>query len=519
MKCIGWRHLQQHNTTVDIYKQQFPQSPLRSEASTARKSKSAKLANASRKGVARSDVVKTKISQANKGKDAWNKGIGMSDTQKQTLSQTKKDQYANGSTIHWNTGNITPNDVKKKISETALSQCRTYSEPSKQKRQSTMQQKYDDGWVHPSHRPEVLQQRKKTMFERYGVDNFMQQHINHSVLLKLNDRTWLEDQHITQHKPITQICKDLGLHWKNSNAMVKSRLLKFDIPQQYDFSCSYPERELRDLLTEWNIPFIGNDRTQIKPKELDIYIPSKSIAIEYCGLIWHSDAFVDKNYHKLKMELCAAVGIKLITIFEDEWLHCRDIVISKLQQILGISNDQRIFARNCSVIEIEHQTAKEFLNTNHIQGYGPSSINLGLHYNSELVAVAAYKRDGSSDFILNRFATSCSVIGGFTKLERYFDRNYHPTMVSTFADMRWSIGDLYKNTGYTLVNLLRPDYAYIDKSSFTRIHKFNFRHHNLHNMLDVYDPLLSETENTRANGIHRIYNCGLMKFQRTNMSE
>ena len=45
-----------------------------------------------------------------------------------------------------------------------------------------------------------------------------------------------------------------------------------------------------------------------------------------------------------------------------------------------------------------------------------------------------------------------------------------------------------------------------------RSHKFNFRHKHLKNKLDIYDPLLSESENCERNNIHEIYNCGLLRF-------
>ncbi len=516
LKAVGWKHLRTHSMTVDQYKTQFPTAKLYSDESALKKSQGAKQANANRQGKPRSEEVKRKISNTKKQNptEPWNKGMPLSDKHKSHLSTVKRDLYASGKIHHWNTGNQTPDKVKKNISDTALSQHRTYSDTSKHKRSITMNKLYDDGWIHPSRRPMSIQQRKNTMFERYGVDNFMQQHIKPSVLSKLNDRDWLYNEHVELQKPITQICRELNLHWKNSNSMVKSRLHKFNIPQQYDFSSSYPEKEIRLLLDELGIEYVGNDRTQISPKELDIYIPSLNVAIEYCGLMWHSEAFVDKNYHKIKYDLCKESNIRLITIFEDEWLHRRDIVITKLQHVLGGCKLDRVYARRCQVEVIDRDIAKDFLHKHHIQGNGPGSISLGLKYNEELIAVVLYRNDGGGNYLLNRFATSKTVVGGFTKLERYFDMQYDPSSVTTFADLRWSNGNLYDIAGYELVSTLRPDYTYIDKTEFTRIHKFNFRHNRLATKLDVYDPTMSETENCRINGWYRIYNCGLLKYVR-----
>lgn len=517
VEFIHWRHLQTHSMTLAQYKEQFPNSPTYSETAKRKRSEASKRSNANRRGKPRSAEVKRKIASTkrNNPKEAWNKGITMSDDQKAHLSAIKRQQYESGEVIHWNTGNKTPDEVKSKISATALSQDRTFSEESKNKRSETMKKMRDDGWVHPSHRPEVIDRRRDATFEKYGVDNFMQHHLKPSVLSKLNDPDWLYAEHVDSKKPITQICRELGLHWKNSNAMIKSRLQKFNIPQQYDFSSSYPERELRSILDGWGVKYIGNDRTQISPKELDIYIPEHQLAIEYCGLMWHSDAFVDKNYHKAKYDMCKERGIRLVTIFEDEWIHNRDVVVSKIQHLLKCGTRDRVFARQCSLIHVPSDRSKEFLNDNHIQGNGPGSISVGLEYDGELVAVAKYRDDGNGDYLLNRFATSKTVVGGFTKLERFFDKEYNPSTVTTFADLRWSEGDLYEQSGYTLVSKLRPDYAYIDKDNFTRIHKFNFRHSRLKDKLTDYDPNLSESENCANNGWHKIYNCGLLKYIRS----
>ncbi|MBR4316364.1 MAG: hypothetical protein IKP65_05310 [Alphaproteobacteria bacterium] len=60
---------------------------------------------------------------------------------------------------------------------------------------------------------------------------------------------------------------------------------------------------------------IENDKTMIKPYELDIYIPEKQVAIEFDGIYWHNEENKPKNYHLMKTELCEEKGIHLIHIF------------------------------------------------------------------------------------------------------------------------------------------------------------------------------------------------------------
>ncbi|MCK9369639.1 MucR family transcriptional regulator [Candidatus Dojkabacteria bacterium] len=152
MKSITWRHLAKHNLSLAEYKQQYPNYPTSSEAAIQRKKAAGVICNASRKGIPRTEEVKQKIRETKEAnpKEAWNKDIPRTEEQNKHLSEFKKEQYASGEIIHWNIGNHWSDEVKQKISNTALVQSRTYSEESKHKRRHTIQQKSDIGWIHHS---------------------------------------------------------------------------------------------------------------------------------------------------------------------------------------------------------------------------------------------------------------------------------------------------------------------------------------------------------------------------------
>lgn len=120
---------------------------------------------------------------------------------------------------------------------------------------------------------------------------------------------------------------------------------------------SKEETELKDFLNSLDIKIIENDRMILEGKELDIFIPSHNIAIEYNGLYWHSEQYIDKNYHLNKTEACEAKGIQLIHIFEDEWLYKQDIVKSRLKNILGLTQN-KIWARKCEIKIVDTKDSK-----------------------------------------------------------------------------------------------------------------------------------------------------------------
>ncbi|MDE5888940.1 MAG: DUF723 domain-containing protein, partial [Bacilli bacterium] len=169
------------------------------------------------------------------------------------------------------------------------------------------------------------------------------------------------------------------------------------------------EKDVFKYCSKLNQNIEENVRNIISPYELDIYLPDYKLAIEYNGLLWHSEKYgKDRNYHLNKLELCNQQGINLIQIFEDEYLEHKDIVLSKIKHILGKDTDlPKIQARKCIVREITKEESRNFLNKNHIQGACNASIHLGCFQDNHLVGVMTFKeeRKGNNRWELNRFAT------------------------------------------------------------------------------------------------------------------
>ena len=63
---------------------------------------------------------------------------------------------------------------------------------------------------------------------------------------------------------------------------------------------------------------VRHDRKVLDGQEIDIYVPSHKLGIEYNGLHWHTENFgKDRNYHVNKTENGLSKGIYIIQIFED----------------------------------------------------------------------------------------------------------------------------------------------------------------------------------------------------------
>ena len=268
---------------------------------------------------------------------------------------------------------------------------------------------------------------------------------------------------------------------------------------------------IRSSLPE-NIEVIPNARFIIQPKELDIYIPAKKLAIEFDGLFWHSyESGISQKYHIEKTEDCEKQGIQLIHIFEDEWVHKQDIVKSIIKSKLGIF-DRSTYARKCEVKEVKHKECRDFLNSNHIQGSCNSSINLGLYYNGELVSIMTFGKSRYNKqykYEMYRFCNllNTKVIGGASKLLNCFIKQNDTHSIITYCDRRFSNGHLYDILGMKKLYETQPNYFYVIDES-VRESRLKYQKHKLKKLLENYDPKLNEYENMANNGYFRIYDCG-----------
>lgn len=264
-----------------------------------------------------------------------------------------------------------------------------------------------------------------------------------------------------------------------------------------------------------------SNRVIIAPYEIDIYIPELKIGIEYNGLMWHSDKYKDdKKYHLQKLEAANEKGIKLIQIFEDEYVNNKELVFNKIKHILNINNNTlKVPGRKCSINKITNKKAKQFLESNHIQGYSNSTIHFGAFFNDILVAVMSLKCDknDTKNWELTRYCCDNNIIsqGIASKLLSHFIKIYNPNKIKSFADRRWTINEnnnLYTKLGFTFDGYVPPDYRYFKPSEgVKRLHKFGFRKQKLHKKHNL--PMsMTENEMTKKLGYFKVYDCGLIRY-------
>jgi len=191
------------------------------------------------------------------------------------------------------------------------------------------------------------------------------------------------------------------------------------------------------------------------------------------------------------------------------------MILNKLSKV-----SIKIYARKCTIKEIsDNNLIKEFLNKNHIQGFVGSRIKLGLFYNNELISLMTFgkrrvsmgkKSTKENEFELLRFCnkSNTNIIGGASKLFKYFISNYNPSEITTYADRSFSQGNLYKQLGFEFKGNTEPNYYYIIDG--IRHHRFNFRKDIL--VKQGFDFNKTEHQIMIERSIFRIYDSGNLKF-------
>lgn len=325
----------------------------------------------------------------------------------------------------------------------------------------------------------------------------------------------------------------LNLDWTT----VWSYCDKFELWDMVSREYSNMESEILDVLKNISedIKIIHNDRKQIAPYELDFFLPDYNIAIECNPTFTHNSTIkpfteseiISYKYHQMKSKLCEEKGIFLFHIFGYEWSNKKDVIISMLRNLLG-QNEYKIYARNTQIKEVSGSEAIIFLNQNHRQGYTQSSIRLGLYYNDELISLMTFGKmrdtlgrklnDYKNSLELVRFCNrlNTTVVGGASKLFKYFLEKYNPDNVISFSDRAHTKGTLYSLLGFKPISYSEPNYIWVDFNTDAFYTRSNCRKSNLRKLfnddsIDIEN--LTEKQIMVSKGYVQVFDSGTIRWE------
>lgn len=328
--------------------------------------------------------------------------------------------------------------------------------------------------------------------------------VRNALLVHGKKYDYSQVKYINYQMPVRIVCPKHGVFEQSpSNHVAGKGCIKCTCN-----AISKPEQKIHDAFPE----FKQSDRVTLNGKELDLL--HGNVAVEVNGVHWHSDKYKPDGYHLYKTNLCANKGIQLLHFWDIEVENKFEIVQSMIASKLN--KTKRIYARKCHIRDIDLQTANQFEQANHLQGSAISSVRYGLFQDDDLVAVMTFSKSRFNkkyDWELIRFCSTVgyTVVGGANKLFKHFLKNNSGSVIS-YANKRFSSGNLYAKLGFKLENSSSPNYWYV-KDGVIVYSRNQCQKHKLPLLLgDQFDSGLSERENMRKAGYHRLYDCGNYVF-------
>jgi len=124
---------------------------------------------------------------------------------------------------------------------------------------------------------------------------------------------------------------------------------------------------------------------------------------------------------------------------------------------------KNLYARKTIVKKIENLQAQEFVEEHHSQGSSKGTFSknsIGMFFEDELIAVAQFcsprtplkKEKYNTELLRLCFKENIRVVGGASKLIKYYIEKYNPSDIFTYQDTTGENTNIYENCGFTLVS-------------------------------------------------------------------
>jgi len=431
----------------------------------------------------------------------WNEGL-TKETDKRILESSSKagktlrEKYESGELVSWQTGLTKENsDSLKKMSETKTEKYNN----GELKVWNEGLTKNTDKRLEDIGKNISIAMNKRSMSSRLSIPE-VKKRIERAGFSLVSNPEDYRKRRITKLVVSCNLCE---------NTQLKTVAQLDDTP--ICFICnpkeSMPQLEIVDFIKSfYDGEVIVSDRKIISPKELDIVIPEKNIAIEYNGLYWHSESVKDdKTYHSNKTKKCNEKNIELFHIFSDEWRDKKSIIKSMIKYKMK-KIDNKIYARNCEIKEVMPKERKEFFNNSHIDGDVKSKIAFGLYYDNALVFCMSFRKPFQKKYSdtleLARSSSALNTVipGGISRLISHVKKwmtknNYHKLL--SYSDLRYGYGNSYEKCGFKLVNKTSNRFWWTDSTN--RFNRFMFKADSKNN--------LSQKEVAKLNKVSKIWGC------------
>lgn len=316
----------------------------------------------------------------------------------------------------------------------------------------------------------TMRKRAKTINVRYGSLGELNRQLFDR---KRDERTrklmdfGLKDK-ILEYLPgrVKCLCSTCGKEYEASPGFIRDRVSSKLSPcvscvPLMSMQRSKPEIELYEWLSAY-VECEHNDRKILGGKEMDVYVPSCKLGIEFNGAYTHSDRFKPVNYHLIKTDLAESKGVRLQHVWEDVWKTKKDVVKGMILRKLGIY-ESTINVADCHIEEIKEEDAIEFYHCNCPYEIEHSDKHLRLTHGGDVIACLGYSKEEGKTREVLLFVTKIGVKcdGGFMALFDELKRITNDDIYTMSIDRSWDDGEEPLSAGFDFVGNTDPKCWYV----------------------------------------------------------
>ena len=372
------------------------------------------------------------------------------------------------------------------------------------------------GVEHPAQSKEIIEKMKETNLERYGVELPLQS----SEIQEKTKQTNLKRYGAEHLFQVPEIIADIKE--KSKETMLERYGVEYFCQHENCIKAakrrvSKVNRKFHEYLNESSIE--NKLEFIIKNHGYDLKVDNTLIEID--PWVTHNvtvgPSFGGKeteprpiDYHLSKTEFAKENGYNCIHIFDwDDW-----------NKIFYLLQDKReVYARKCEVKGIDKKVAKEFLEKYHLQGSTKQAeYTYGLYYEDELVEVMTFGKpryNKNYEYELLRLCTKpiVKVIGGASKLLKYFEEQVKPKSIVSYCDLSKFSGEVYNKLGFQLISRTLPNRHWYNPKTKRHITDNLLRQRGFDQLHGAdFGKGTSNEELMLEYGYVEIYDCGQLVF-------
>lgn len=263
----------------------------------------------------------------------------------------------------------------------------------------------------------------------------------------------------------------------------------------------------QDEMTSWLRGILGADAVESNrsgilggKRELDIWIPSKMVAIEYNGLYWHDENHRGTGSAFDKWSECRRKDIRLLTVWDDDWHKRKELVKRVIGSIImGGSGSNGSKSTVSSYVKVDESMTATFMMRNSLLPWDDGTFRLAAVNNHRYMAIVVGDMDDGGSFTVTGYADIFGDGRYFADFLQRIETELSPRRIMAGLDHCLYMGDELKELGFLPVSESKPRFFFTNGG----INRIDYHTH-----VNKSNPSESSGQLTIGDDIRKVYDAG-----------